>query len=307
MGRRAWLLLAALLVGAVVAVGALSGGLPSAAPARPPADPGAAEVQRGSVVLSVDLTPSGTVWLTTAGVDCGGCVLVWRRGPDEDAWVPLRQVGSDHLPGQVRVSDSGSEGLIGGGGLWVTHDGGDSWTGETDVAVGAGDEVQVEVGESFAWALVRREGRPATLWRAALDDGAWRPVALPPGLDPDAAPTAAGDELVVWVTRRGLPQPVVTTDGGRTWRRSTPGCERIGTTTAYATCSTGRGLELLVRAGAGWETWPLSAALGPARNLSPVTAAESVATGRDGTGYVVVRGNLVVTHDRGLGGWARVE
>ena len=307
MGRRAWLLLAALLVGAVVAVGALSGGLPSATPARPPADPGDSTVQRGSVVLSVDLTSSGTVWLTTAGVDCGGCVLVWRRGPDEDdEWFPLRQVGSDHLPGQLRVSDNGSEGLIGGGGLWVTHDGGDNWTSEPDVPVTAGDTVQVEVGDTFAWALVRRSGRPATLWRSTLDDGSWRTIALPLGLDPDAAPTVAGNELVLWVTRRGLPQPVVTTDGGRTWRPLAPGCERIGTTTAYATCSTKRGLQLLVHPD-GWQTWPLAAALGPARNLSPVAAAESVATNDQGIGYAVVRGNLVVTHDRGLGGWARVE
>jgi hypothetical protein len=307
--RRAGLLLALLLVGGVVAVGAVAGGLPQPAPVRPePGEPTSSPsgVQRAAVVLSVDLTASGTVWLTTAGVDCDGCVVVWRRGRGSDEWLPLRQVGSAHLPGQVRMNDASIAGLIGGGGLWSTQDGGDSWTQETSVPIRPGDTVQVAVSDTDWWALVRSVSGPPLLWNAAIG-GRWREVGLPAGeLDPEAAPVVDSGSLLVWGAGPDGPRPVSTVDGGRSWQTVEAPC-RTGTTTAYATCSTRRGLQLLVRERGAWETWPLAAALGPARNLSPVAAADSVATNAQGIGYAVVRGNLLVTQDRGLGGWSLVE
>ena len=231
MGRRAVLVLGLVIVGAVAAVGVALGGLPRTDPARPaqaststppPREP------RQVFTLSVDLTRSGVVWLTTAGADCGGCVVVWRRTPDDDAWVPLRQVGSDHRPGQIRMADGGADGLIGGAGLWVTHDGGDSWNVEPGVPVASDAEVQAEIAGPHAWALVRRPGSAPVLWRAPLDGTDWRAVSLAGPLDPDAAPVAVGDALLLWVAGDPDPEAVVTRDGGRTWQALDPPCARGG-------------------------------------------------------------------------------
>ena len=310
MGRRGWATLAALLVGVVAGIGVATGGLPRTEP--PPTDaapppratlpsPPARET-RQVFALSVDLTRSGAVWVTTAGADCGGCVVVWRRTPDDDAWVPLRQVGNDHRPGQIRMADSGGDGLIGGAGLWVTHDGGDSWNAEPGVPVDAGAEVQAEITGSHRWALVRRADASPVLWRASLDGAGWREVPLPAALDPDAAPVAIGDALLLWLTGDIGPEAVVTRDGGRTWRPLDPPCGRagaVGTTAAYTTCLSRRGLRIALVENGAWERWPLTAALGPAERLSPQAVASSLATAPGGIGYVVVRGGLLATRDRG--------
>jgi hypothetical protein len=313
VGRRAVLVLALVIVGAVAALGVAMGGLPRTDPARPaqastPTPP--PREPRQVFTLSVDLTRSGVVWLTTAGADCGGCVVVWRRTPDDPAWVPLRQVGSDHRPGQIRMSDSGADGLIGGAGLWVTHDGGDSWNAEPGVPVAPDAQVQAEVAGAHAWALVRRPEAMPVLWRNSLDGAAWREVGLPAPLDPDAAPIAVGAALLLWVVGGSGPEAVVTRDAGRTWQPLDPPCARgggqVGTAPAYTTCLSRKGLEAAVLEGGRWATWPLSTALGPAASLSPVSAASSFATAPDGTGYVVVRGGLLASRDRGRT-WDAVE
>ncbi len=313
MGRRAVVVLTLVIVGAVAVVGVAMGGLPrtdpvppeqTSTPSPPPREP------RQVFALSVDLTRSGVVWLTTAGADCGGCVVVWRRTPDDGAWVPLRQVGSDHRPGQIRMADSGADGLIGGAGLWVTHDGGDSWNAEPDIPVASDTEVRAEIAGASAWALVRRPGSASALWRASLGEADWREVALPGPLDPDAAPVAVGDALLLWVAGDPDPEAVLTRDGGRTWQPLDPPCARgggqVGTAAAYATCQSRKGLEAAVLDGGAWETWPLAAALGPASSLSPQSAASSFATAPGGIGYVVVRGGLLVSRDRGHT-WEAVE
>ena len=313
MGRRGWATLAVLLVGVVAGIGVATGGLPRNDPAPPTRStisaPPLREAQR-VFTLSVDVTTSGAVWLTTAGDDCGGCVVVWRRTSEEASWVPLRQVGSDHRPGQIRMAESSIDGLIGGEGLWVTHDGGDSWNAEQHVPVLPGDEVQPEVAGGDAWALVRRAGSPPQLWRSPLEVSDWREVPLPGPLDPDAAPVVVGDALLLWVAGDPDVEAVATGDGGRTWRTLDPPCARgggkVGTTAAYTTCLSRQGLEVAVVEDGAWETWPLADALGPPERLSPQAVASSLATAPGGIGYVAVRGSLLRTRDRGRS-WTPVE
>ena len=317
MGRRGWTTLAALLVAGVAGVGVATGGLPrtdlpdgDAAPSARATNPSPpARESRQVFSLTVDLTRSGVVWVTTAGADCGGCVVVWRQVPDDEAWVPLRQVGSDHKPGQIRMADTGGEGVIGGAGLWVTHDGGNSWNAEKDVPVDAGAEVQAEIAGAHAWALVRRPGAAPVLWRTSLAGGGWREVALPAPLDPDAGPVAAGDALLLWVAGDRGPEAVATRDGGSTWQPLGSPCAgrgTAGTTPAYTTCSSRQGLEVALSENGAWQRWPVAAALGPAERLSPQTGATSLATAPGGIGYLVVRGGLLTTRDRGRT-WSPVD
>ena len=235
--------------------------------------------------LSVDLTRSGAVWLTTAGADCGGCVVVWRRTPDDDAWVPLRQVGSDHRPGQIRMADSGADGLIGGAGLWVTHDGGDSWNAEPDVPVasgrrGAGRDRRCALPGPWYVARGRRPcsgGRPSTGPTGARSR--CRPRSIPtPHRSRSAMRCCSGWPAIP------TPRRVVTRDGGRTWQPLDPPCARGGGQVGHrggvhhlpVPQGTGGGRP---RRTARGRRWPLAAALGPAASLSPQAAASSFATG----------------------------
>ena len=84
-----------------------------------------------------------------------------------------------------------------------------------------------------------------------------------------------------------------------TRRRRGRGGGKVGTTAAYPTCLSRRGLEAAVFEDGAWQTWPLAAALGPAELLSPQSVASSLATAPGGIGYVVVRGGLLVSRDRG--------
>ena len=169
--------------------------------------------------------------------------------------------------------------------------------------------MQPEIAGGHAWALVRRPGAVPVLWRASLDGPGWREVRLPAPLDPDAAPVAADGALLLWVAGDLGPEAVVTRDGGRTWLPLDPPCARdgtVGTTAAYATCSSRQGLEVALSESGAWERWPLAAALGPAERLSPQAGATSLATAPGGIGYVVVRGGLLATRDRGRT-WTRVD
>ena len=288
--RRIAVLVAALVLAVVVAIGALSAGLPQPAPRaltdtpEPAADSGR--------YLDVDVAPSGTVWRTTLGSGCDSCAIVARLDPGTWRWERRGQVASSaHGVATLTMAGNGRDGFVTGQTLFLTHDGGLTWV-ESTVAEGAA-YVFAELRGDDVFASVVGEGGGLTLSRTRIGSDEWRTVSLPPLPDSRLydAPVLVRDRLAFFAeSRSGESSVLVSPDGGDTWTREPtpcPGRVQPSPSWFFLACQEGGRVRILRSTDAvRWATWRVVTG----RSLDPAvvpTSDESLLGRSDGRGVLV--------------------
>jgi photosystem II stability/assembly factor-like uncharacterized protein len=182
----------------------------------------------GTVALSV--TPAGEAFTVSANHGCTApCSTIWKQDSagSRTRLVTLMAKDAQYFEGPVigiAMSPDGRDGWAWGEHLYATHDGGRTWT---TVSSGPGahpptGEFDLIAGPDTAWAITRTADG-ARLWRTPVDQDAWVPAHLPPGLDPTMTFLAAAlpRSRVAILTGTMCTQGNYAVGDGSTWKHVT--------------------------------------------------------------------------------------
>jgi photosystem II stability/assembly factor-like uncharacterized protein len=267
-----------------------------------------------AAVTSVTATSTRTVVVLgrTTGRCAPTCLRLAETHDGGKTWtslpVPSDATAVDDVEGARRDDassvrfGSGLDGWIFGGGLWSSHDGGESWT-AMDLP---GVVDRLEAAGGTAWALVDVGDSTEQLWQASVGSDEWRRVADVEVKGP-ADLAVQGPRVVVLGTDRGW------SNASGSFQEVDDPCGRSslevrlsGSGSLWATCVTGNAAFLATSTDSGvtWTTVPTDESRGSLPNSIPVgarTGAEAMVWLGDGTGLARMSADGTLTPVKDLG------